>query len=467
MSAGVKVTLVAGALAILAGIGGCSRPPVDSVQRGYRGLGMVELYNPRTLSTQVAQNQAPPALPPSTPGGPAASAVFKNVQVLGDLDVGAFTRLMVAMTNWVAPQQGCAYCHADGDLASDALYTKVVARRMLQMTQQINTAWKPHVASTGVTCYTCHRGQPVPANVSFMGGGGPPQARGMTGNRAGQNWPAPMIGLTSLPYDPFTPFLDQGQDIRVVSTTALPAGDHKSIKQTEWTYALMMHMSQALGVNCTYCHNTRSFAAWDASTPQRAVAWYAIRTVQDLNKNYLDPLARVLPAGRHGPLGDGPKVNCATCHNGVFKPLFGASMLKDYPELGAQPAPMKVAMVGSAPLAAAAPAPMVVVVLDVVKLYFVTGKADLSPDAGPALAVLVAKAKADGQKKFVISGYHDASGDLAQNQALAKQRAIAAHDELRRDGVAEARIVLLKPEQTQGGGGTDNPEARRVEVSLQ
>ena len=462
----MKVTLAVGALAILAGITGCSRPPVESVQRGYRGLGMVELYNPRTLPTQVAQNQAPPALPAAATGGPAASAVFKNVQVLGDLEVGEFTRLMVAMTNWVAPQQGCAYCHADGDLASDALYTKVVARRMLQMTQQINTNWKSHVASTGVTCYTCHRGQAVPANLSFDGGGGPKQARGMTGNRAGQNWPAPMIGLTSLPYDPFTPFLDQGNEIRVVSTTALPSGDHKSIKQTEWTYALMMHMSQSLGVNCTYCHNTRSFAAWDASTPQRAVAWYAIRTVRDLNKNYLDPLASVLPPNRHGPLGDGPKVNCATCHNGVFKPLFGANMLKDYPELGAQqPAPVKVAMVGAMPVVAA-PMPMVVVVLDVVKLYFVTGKADLPVDAGPALATLVAKAKADGKKKLVISGYHDASGDLGQNQALAKQRAVAAHDQLRSAGIDENRIVLLKPEQTQGGGGTDNPEARRVEVSL-
>ena len=58
------------------------------------------------------------------------------------------------------------------------------------------------------------------------------------------------------------------------------------IKQTEWTYALMIIISQALGVNCTYCHNTRSFAEWDASTPQRTTAWYGIRMVRDLNNNY-------------------------------------------------------------------------------------------------------------------------------------------------------------------------------------
>ena len=34
-----------------------------------------------------------------------------------------------------------------------------------------------------------------------------------------------------------------------------------------------------------------------------------------------------------GTNGDSPKVNCTTCHNGVYKPLFGVSMAKDFPEL--------------------------------------------------------------------------------------------------------------------------------------
>jgi photosynthetic reaction center cytochrome c subunit len=29
------------------------------------------------------------------------------------------------------------------------------------------------------------------------------------------------------------------------------------------------------------------------------------------------------------------KVNCATCHQGAYKPLNGAKMLKDFPELSA------------------------------------------------------------------------------------------------------------------------------------
>jgi photosynthetic reaction center cytochrome c subunit len=28
-----------------------------------------------------------------------------------------------------------------------------------------------------------------------------------------------------------------------------------------------------------------------------------------------------------------PKIYCATCHQGTNKPLYGAPMLKDYPEL--------------------------------------------------------------------------------------------------------------------------------------
>ena len=53
----------------------------------------------------------------------------------------------------------------------------------------------------------------------------------------------------------------------------------------------MMHISTALGVNCTYCHNTRAFYSWEESTPQRVTAWYGIRMVRDINNNYIGPLA--------------------------------------------------------------------------------------------------------------------------------------------------------------------------------
>ncbi|MBU2409121.1 MAG: photosynthetic reaction center cytochrome c subunit, partial [Gammaproteobacteria bacterium] len=325
--------LAAASLGLLSLLAGCERPPVDSVQRGFRGTGMEQVYNPRTVQAQAPQNALPPDTPPASDAGPKAGQVFQNVRVLNDLSVGEFTRLMVSMTAWVSPAQGCTYCHAGNNMASDDLYTKVVARRMLQMTQHINADWKTHVADTGVTCYTCHRGQPVPANV-WTQAPTQPQRSDTLGNKAGQNMPAASVAMASLPYDPFTPFLSQASNIRVIGTTALPTGNRQSTKQTEWTYGLMMHMSESLGVNCTYCHNTRSFGDWETSSPPRGTAWYGIRMARDLNAQYLDPLASVFPATRLGSQGDAPKVNCATCHQGAYKPLYGASMLSNHPELG-------------------------------------------------------------------------------------------------------------------------------------
>lgn len=314
------------------------KPFTVSTQHGYRGTAMGQVSNKADLAVQAYANRLPDPIDPIDPAGTPSSQAYQNVKVLGDVDSNEFLRLMQAITNWVSPAQGCAYCHNVENMASDEIYAKVVSRRMLQMVRHINADWKTHVAQTGVTCYTCHRGNPVPAQVWFESPG-PRQAVGMLGGRAGQNAPTLAPGLASLPYDPLTPFLDKDNEIRVVSTTALPGGDHKSIKQTEWTYSLMIHFSESLGVNCTYCHNSRSFYAWDQSTPQRATAWYGIRMVRDLNTAYLEPLKATLPANRWGPLGDAPKANCATCHQGAFKPLLGKSMVKDFPELTVAAAP--------------------------------------------------------------------------------------------------------------------------------
>jgi K(+)-stimulated pyrophosphate-energized sodium pump len=133
------------------------------------------------------------------------------------------------------------------------------------------------------------------------------------------------------------------------------------------------------------------------------------------------------------------------------------------------PAPaVPVAAPVAAPAAATAPAMVVVpvpVTVEVVKLYFDTGKASLPADAAKSLEPIVAKAKASAGSKVVVSGFHDAKGDIAQNQELAKQRAIAVRDSLKGAGIAEDRVELKKPEQTQGTG--DDREARRVEVKVQ
>jgi photosynthetic reaction center cytochrome c subunit len=315
------------------------RPPMESQQLGFRGLGMEQITNPRRAEMLAALNKAPVPQDPVDNDGVLVkndTENYKNVQVLGDLDTAQFNRLMASITEWVAPTEGdnagCNYCHNPENMASDEIYTKVVARRMIQMTRTINTTYQPHVQATGVTCYTCHRGQPVPANVWSINPG-PKQAGGFAASRNGQNLASQVVGYSSLPYDPFTTLFAPDAKIRVVASTALPGNTGGSIKDTEKTYGLMMHMSQGLGVNCTFCHNSRQFSSWEESRPQRVTAWHGIKMVSHLNTNYLEPLGSVFPANRKGPQGDVLKVNCQTCHNGVNKPLNGFSMAKEYPEL--------------------------------------------------------------------------------------------------------------------------------------
>lgn len=312
-------------------IAGWERPPMDTTQIGYRGTGMEQVTNPRTAREVAARNNAPEADPPAPTGGQPARAVYQNVKILGDLTEDQFNRIMVAITNWVSPEQGCGYCHNLGNLAED-VPMKIIARRMFQMTKHVNQDWTNHVAQTGVTCYTCHRGQNVPGEIWFEGPGDKP-SRGMAGYTAGQDHPAMAAGLTSLPSDPFTGYIDRDADVRVIGKTALPTSQDVPFKKTEKTYALMIHMSQSLGVNCTFCHNSRAFIAWDL--PARVPAWHGIRMVRDLNQNYVTPLKPLYAQNRLGPLGDAPKLNCATCHRGQQKPLGGAQMAKNYPELNA------------------------------------------------------------------------------------------------------------------------------------
>jgi photosynthetic reaction center cytochrome c subunit len=325
-----KIAIAFSVLAILT-LTACERPPVDSKQTGYRGTGMDQINNPRTQEQLAKINEMPAGIPAS-PDGPKAGAVYKNIKVLNNLSTAQFGVFMVSMTSWVAPKEGCSYCHNVQNFADDSLYTKTVARRMIQMNQQINGNWGDHVKLTGVTCYTCHRGNNIPKNVWFN----PVHNRGgnMLGNANGQNNPVDTVAYSSLPNQPFASYLmEKSGPARVIGDTALPTGNKASIQSTENVYGMMTHMSHSLGVNCTYCHNSRAFSSWEQSTPQRVQAWYGIQMLKDINTNFLTPLSSVFPANRLGPSGDVAKANCATCHQGVNKPLLGQSMLKDYPYL--------------------------------------------------------------------------------------------------------------------------------------
>ena len=306
---------VTGAVLVLALLAGCKDMPdvikpgtKQIAQHGYAGVGMETNYDPDDIAKTAAYNQAPKPLPPAPPGPPGQ---YKNVQVLTDISAAEFGRTMTAMSSWVAGGAGnCAYCHNTANFAADSnkgqpIYTKLVARMMIRMTRRVNADYTQHVAGTGVTCYTCHRGQPLPNGLWFY-------------NSENQI---------------LRHYLDR-DDIRVQSHTIEPDnGNRTAIRQTYNTYALMITQSKALGVNCTYCHNSRNWASWEQSTPKRVVAYYGAAMLRDLNMNYLNPLQPVYPRSRLGEHGDAPKAQCITCHNGIYKPLYGAKMVKDYPAL--------------------------------------------------------------------------------------------------------------------------------------
>ncbi|MBC2668512.1 photosynthetic reaction center cytochrome PufC [Novosphingobium piscinae] len=348
-----RIASLAVAAIVTLALGACQLSPKTATQNGYRGTGMDQI---QLTKVAMAKDEvpAPPYDPPAT-DGQRAKEVYQNVQVLGDESADQFNYTMAAITQWVSPEQGCNYCHNPENMASDELYTKVVARRMLQMTRNINRNWKQHVAATGVTCWTCHRGNAIPANYWTMPAAG---KSGIIGNRHGQNDPVPESAFSSLPnaslalYITGDPKVDQ--NIRVQTTGLHPgSGNKTSTMSTENSYAIMMHTSQALGVNCTFCHNSQSFQDWSISTPQRAKAWYGIRMVRETNGQYITPLATVFPAKRKGTEGDPFKVNCTTCHQGKNKPMGGAQMAKDYHALWGETTPAVMA----APAApAAAPA---------------------------------------------------------------------------------------------------------------
>ena len=337
---GFVMRAVAAGTAMLA-LAACELGPKDSTQTGYRGAGLDQITDRSNVIKASAIPPAPYPLPPD--GGGSAGASYQNVKVLGGMSKDRFDHLMAEITQWVAPpEEGCNYCHNPANLASDEKYTKVAARRMLEMTRAINSSWSSHVQKTGVTCYTCHRGNAVP-EYKWAVADDPTASRTIRGNKRGQNSPDPNVGYASLPSDPFVGYFNGAGQIKVASANALPTADHKvSIKDAEKTYGLMMHISSALGVNCTYCHNSQSFRAWNLSRAQRGTAYYGIRMVRDINEQFIGSLTVIFPANRKGPHGDPYKVNCATCHQGQSKPLGGISMLDQAPWLGQSAAPTAV-----------------------------------------------------------------------------------------------------------------------------
>jgi uncharacterized protein YidB (DUF937 family)/outer membrane protein OmpA-like peptidoglycan-associated protein len=109
-------------------------------------------------------------------------------------------------------------------------------------------------------------------------------------------------------------------------------------------------------------------------------------------------------------------------------------------------------------------APAAVAGAPVAKVYFDTGKTDLPADFAALMKPVIDFVKANAGTKAALSGFHDPTGDKAQNEELAKNRAKMVREQLRVAGFGEDQILMVKPASTTGTG--DNKEARRVEVTV-
>ena len=341
----VVLVLLVGVLAALLLLPDWDHPPIASTDHGPPALEMVTL---NAVDQDIDPlNQLSFPVPAAVPDrGERAGDVYGNVEVLGELDAAQFDRLMTAITEWVSPEQGCTFCHAAGadgqpDYAAAPPYTFEVARQMLRMVREVNASSPEHVMPQGVSCFSCHRGKNVPEYHWFEAGDWPPPS---------ERWyqePPPWIRTATtirdfMPREAFELFiLDDnraaGLQARAMNQPSVPvASDPKGKPLFTWaenTYLFMMQMSDGLGVNCTACHNSRAFADWSQSTPERVVAWHAINDTRRINHDYIEPLAGRLPPERLGPVGDPAKANCMTCHVGQTKPLGGVDMISHFPGL--------------------------------------------------------------------------------------------------------------------------------------
>jgi hypothetical protein len=130
------------------------------------------------LSAVAASAQAPAPAPPAggqRAGGPPAPS---NLQVLPkDTQREQLLQVMQQFTSSLGVQ--CNYCHVQegrggrNDMASDEKPTKKTARQMMVFARELNeklpaVVGKSAAETTRVGCATCHRGVPIPKQITDL-----------------------------------------------------------------------------------------------------------------------------------------------------------------------------------------------------------------------------------------------------------------------------------------------------------
>ena len=129
---------------------------------------------PLALAAVLLLGGRPPEAPAQIPDE------FHNLQVLPE-DIGKEELLEIMKSNSLGLGVRCWHCHvgeegmpfSEFDFESDEKLTKRKARFMLQMVRYLNEERLPGLAEVGeraepsvrMTCYTCHRGRPLPRTL--------------------------------------------------------------------------------------------------------------------------------------------------------------------------------------------------------------------------------------------------------------------------------------------------------------
>lgn len=93
-----------------------------------------------------------------------AEQVYKNIQVFKGMPASELDAAMAFISGSLGVR--CNYCHVN-PFDKDDKPQKLAARRMIQMVFDLNKG--SFNGQAAVSCYTCHRGQPLPISVPAVG----------------------------------------------------------------------------------------------------------------------------------------------------------------------------------------------------------------------------------------------------------------------------------------------------------
>jgi Photosynthetic reaction centre cytochrome C subunit len=221
--------------------------------------------------------------------GPVAQLAAKNLKLLAPSSDIPF--IMQSFNEALGVQ--CAYCHVQGDFASDDNPKKEMARKMIAMARIIDTSF-PSGAGVfpegyhEVDCGTCHRGSVKPETKA-------PRKYYNRANSLGE-----------------PPFVQRPG----VSLKVLPADTPVHSPDS-----IMGEFRDALGVDCGYCHGGERPLQTDIN-PRKDIARKMILLVRQINSNF--PGTGVFPVGNQ-------EVTCWTCHRGDPHPASLSNRRYDPP----------------------------------------------------------------------------------------------------------------------------------------